>query len=123
MSLILRKFSTIFIALRDFYFEYGQLLVDQLDRNLAKKAFEAKNRDQELKRKFEDQTKPSMFGFSAFLERAGNLRKSILPEENIEHGGLLPTVEDYFTESFFYTYTAAVLGHARARTHVALFYL
>ena len=27
-SLILRKFSNIFIALRDFYFEYGQLLVE-----------------------------------------------------------------------------------------------
>ena len=45
MSLILRKFSNVFIALRDFYFEYGQLLVDQLDRSLAKKAFEASNPD------------------------------------------------------------------------------
>lgn len=67
-SLILRKFSNIFIALRDFYFEYGELLVEELDKSLAKKAFKASNPEDELKRKFEQQTKPSIFGFTAFLE-------------------------------------------------------
>ena len=67
-SLILRKFSSVFIALRDFYFEYGLLLVEQHDRKLAKKAFAANSPEQELKHKFEQQTKPTMFGFSAFLE-------------------------------------------------------
>lgn len=67
-SLILRKFSNIFLTLRDFYFEYGQLLVEQLDKSLAQKAFKASSPEEELKRKFEQQTKPSMFGFTAFLE-------------------------------------------------------
>ena len=93
-EVILDKYGYLLQILKDFYFEYAQILYDVADEKLYKtgnKGIKTKKGEHPVNVEDEDPAK-------------------VLKE-------------DKFVEAFFYMYTSAILGHPRARMQYSTYYL
>lgn len=90
ISHIMNKYSDCLNYLKDFYFEYSKQLIDQADSQ----ASSTHTTDEQL-------STSAKSGINSILSK-------VMKQNPVD-------AADPFTEAFFYIYTAAALGHPRAR--------
>jgi TPR repeat protein len=99
---MLRDHAQMFNTMKDFYFEYAQSLWERSSLSSEPAASDS--------------------GLTKLIKQASTIKTQMLNERSKVPKQDIGPVEKPFVEAFFYLYTAANLGHARARSQVAVIY-